>query len=235
MLALKDRFTLDKDVSIEDAVVQLSDFTGKSDQEIKKMIPQLAWNQGRARITEALISDKLGLFITVTNDQGFSASSVIRFTSSAIDFCMQFPAGVSDTREMQRNLELSDLERVGPTKPIGYLAVTDITEDGLDLEEYRRKLEQRGIKTLVITEEWGGEEVDGKFKPYHVEVLYAYDEKSLNDLLMKNARILSEAGWPVEATAFVRNLKESAQSGTELFTVIADAFGDVNNPGRKIR
>jgi len=63
--------------------------------------------------------------------------------------------------------------------------------------------------------------------------LYAYDYDALNDLLLRHSPVLWNAGWPDHPSAFVtRSRVDLVNPGCDLFDLIAEAYGDVTNPGR---
>lgn len=120
---------------------------------------------------------------------------------------------------------LDDLRLVGPAKPLGNLPISTIVEDcHVDVTALRRELEQKGLKTLQLSQNESS---------ISSGALYAYDEKALSTLLQNHADVLKKAGWPIEPVAFIRNLHVVAPLESDLFNVIADAYGDKTNPGRK--
>lgn len=120
---------------------------------------------------------------------------------------------------------LNDLKLVGPEKPIGFLPVdTLIKICKIDPERIKEELEWRGLKTIIMNKRESG---------VPNGVLYVYDENSLKLLLDKNRTILENAGWPTNPESFVRHLKNIVGYGTDLFDLIADAFGDKTNFHRK--
>jgi hypothetical protein len=136
-----------------------------------------------------------------------------------------------DPAEKRAHLEqgigelLDDLRKVGPEKPLGYLPISTLVKIcRVNLGQMEEELKQRGLKTVVLGEEES--EVDGG-------ALYAYDEQALSSLLENNRTTLQESGWPTEPEAFVQHLKVSAGHKTDLFDLIAEAFGDKTNPLRK--
>ena len=120
---------------------------------------------------------------------------------------------------------LNDLRKVGPEKPIGYLPLSTLTEIcHVDPKVMEEELKKQGLKILILT----GEEtrvVSG--------ALYVYSEESLSQFLKEREAILKKAGWPITPDSFIRHLKFYADRKTDLFDLIADAFGDKTNPGRK--
>ena len=120
---------------------------------------------------------------------------------------------------------LNDVKRVGPEKPLGYVAISDLTDVcKIDPSKLKKELEQKGLKTILFGQ--GESIVNG-------EALYVYDENSLKSLLDNNHTMLVKSGWPTEPESFVRNLNTPVDQGTDLFDLIADAFGDKTNIGRK--
>lgn len=122
---------------------------------------------------------------------------------------------------------LRDLTRVGPLKPVGYMPIRFLELRGHRIDDLRAQFEARGLKTCVTdpvtSGTWSG-------------ALYVYDEPALNAFLRERSDMLAEAGWPVEAEAFVKKLDaDTAPSPSPLFDLIADAFADTQNPGRTDR
>jgi len=116
----------------------------------------------------------------------------------------------------------SGIEAVGPTKPLGHYPIPEETG-----EEARKKLidkyEKRGLKTYLF-------DSTGRGLYY---LLYVFDEESLQELLSRRKKILLEKLWPLKAPDFVRMVAiDQVPSKTKLYTVIAEAFNDENNPGR---
>ncbi len=117
-------------------------------------------------------------------------------------------------------LYFNDLN-VQKEKPMGYVSV-DSLELLKQVKSDQRNLEARGIKTLWVR--------PGETRLFSDPVLYVWDEKSLQDLLTRNKQTLDSAGWPSMPEEFVRKVIQAyAPSGTALFDLIADAFGDKTN------
>ncbi|MEO6509084.1 MAG: hypothetical protein ABIO02_03955 [Patescibacteria group bacterium] len=120
---------------------------------------------------------------------------------------------------------LNDLRNVGNDKPLGYLPLTTLIEVcKVDPQAIRTELENRGLKTIVLKQEECS--ISGG-------ALFAYHQEALEHHLEKNKKILLSNGWPTEPEKFIRHLNVVAAQKTELFNVIADAYGDKTNPGRK--
>ncbi len=133
--------------------------------------------------------------------------------------------GKKEGVEKDKEALLDDLRLVGSHKPLGYLPIETLIDIcHVDPEAFAKEMNARGLKTLRLNREesavWSG-------------ALYVYDEHSLSQHLESHRELLQSEGWPTEAEAFVRNLRVHAKTGTELFNVIADAFSDKDNPGRK--
>ena len=120
---------------------------------------------------------------------------------------------------------LSDLRQVGPEKPLGYLPIeTLIKICKVSPESIEKELHEKGLKTLRLQDEETNV-VGG--------ALYAYDENALQELLTTHQELLKKEGWPSENEPFIRHLIVHADRKTDLFNLIADAFNDRTNPGRK--
>ncbi len=117
---------------------------------------------------------------------------------------------------------LNDLRKVGPSKPLGYLPISTITElCGVTVEDMIQEAEQKGLSTRII------------YGNVYSGALYVWDETALNSHLAKHSNILGEAGWPMETVPFIEMTdRVTAPSKTPLFDLIADAYGDSRNPGR---
>jgi hypothetical protein len=126
-----------------------------------------------------------------------------------------------------RKKYLNDLLDVGPKKPLGYLPLSTIRGHcKVNPEDIAQYLQQKGMEVRLWHE---------SFCRVSSGALYAYDAKALQDLLDKNAPILTEAKWPTAAEQFVNHVAtELAPSYTPLFDVVADAFADQNN-GLRLR
>lgn len=123
------------------------------------------------------------------------------------------------------NKLMDDLRQVGPQKPLGYLPIdTLIKICKTSPESVEKELHEKGLKTLRLQDEETNV-VGG--------ALYAYDENSLQELLTTHQELLTKEGWPINSESFIRNLVVHAPQKTDLFNLIADAFNDQTNPGRK--
>ena len=120
---------------------------------------------------------------------------------------------------------LDNLLKVGPNKPVGYLPLSTLENMKINVQELQHELEDRGITTIILNPD---ESNVGS------GALYAYDKESLRQLLQKNELILKKSNWPTDPDSFILYLKNNAWAKTNLFNVIADAFGDYKNRGRKI-
>jgi hypothetical protein len=118
---------------------------------------------------------------------------------------------------------LSEIRDLGPEKPMGYLPINFIEELGSTIGEEMSQAKKNGHDHLLVGPETG---VIGG-------ALYIYDIESLQSLIDDNRNILKKADWPIAPKALVEKIStEHAPIKTELFNVIADAFGDSSNPNR---
>jgi hypothetical protein len=125
------------------------------------------------------------------------------------------------------NCVTEDLLNVGSNKPMGYMPIQTL-EESLDKDQIKDLIYELVFKGLTITfaDENECAVVSG--------ALYAWDQKALNTLLCKNKETLIKEGWPIEAEIFVRHsMTNSAEPMTDLFDLIADAYNDKSNTGRK--
>lgn len=124
---------------------------------------------------------------------------------------------------IEKERTLNDLRNVGINKALGYLAKDIINACGIDPEEIKKELKERGICVV---------ELNGRDTNIYSGAVYVYDLNMLKEILERNKSILEEHNWPTEPESFIKNLKRQAPSNTKLFDIIADAFGDKNNSGR---
>ncbi len=112
---------------------------------------------------------------------------------------------------------LDDLYFVGKNKPLGYLPLETILESGVTLEKIKSDLEAKGLNVFALTEE-DCEVASG--------ALYAYDAEALQNILNNNVDVLIQNAVPKTALDFILWVaKFEAAPGTELFSLIAEAFG----------
>jgi hypothetical protein len=125
------------------------------------------------------------------------------------------------------NYVTEDLLDVGSNKPMGYMPIQTL-ENCLSKEQIKDLVYELVFKGLTVTfvDENECQVVSG--------ALYAWDQKALTRLLCKNKETLIKERWPTEAETFVRHsMKNSAETMTDLFDLIADAYNDKSNSGRK--
>jgi len=129
------------------------------------------------------------------------------------------------TKESEQKVAktLDDLRLVGPDKPVGYLPLdTLIDECQVNPLVLAAELRQKGLQTMILNEETSGVHDRG--------ALYAYDPLSLQALLDSNRQTLETAGWSTDPQAFILSLKDFVPQGTDLFDLIAAAFGTKAHP-----
>jgi hypothetical protein len=125
----------------------------------------------------------------------------------------QMLRGVGDPRIP--DLILDDLRNVGPNKPIGYLPISTIKNQGVDIDQLVSELGIKNLETVIVK-----------------DFLYVFHRESLTQLLAVNQNILIENNWPVDVEGFIENITHiRAESGTPLFKLIAHAFADYTNRG----
>jgi hypothetical protein len=119
---------------------------------------------------------------------------------------------------------LDDLLSVGPEKPLGYLPLITIrNECKVDVNKLTKFLELNGKKTALFKED---ECRIGS------GALFAYDQEKLQSLLTTNAEILKKYNWTTDANLFVKyiaRVNANYKTQSDLFNLIADAFGDSRN------
>ena len=128
-----------------------------------------------------------------------------------------------------RNKHIDDLDRVGKKKPMAYLPLNTIRYNNQqDPAVILEQMKQRGFyaEILMNNEPTSRISDDGW--------LFVADLDSLSKLLNKNADLLDEYGWPTDPGKFIKRttIRGSAHPNTKLFDLIADAYGDYENPGR---
>lgn len=111
---------------------------------------------------------------------------------------------------------IDDLEKVGPRKPLGYLPLQYFIDYKIDIGRVKQYLQSKGLMLLELTEAECG---------VASGALFAYNYEALSKLLHENRKLLQGEGWPDTPEAFTRHLKVKASQGTELYKVIALAYG----------
>ena len=108
---------------------------------------------------------------------------------------------------------------IGPDKPLGSYGFSGFWTLCKALWRHRRPF--RGADTLIVPGPSGGLWV------------YAWGPNTIQRLLDEHLDVLSLWNWPTEPRAFVERVRaEPVQTGTKLYDLIADAYGDRLNPGR---
>lgn len=113
---------------------------------------------------------------------------------------------------------LSDLYRVGPEKPLGYLPLNTLEVIcGVGRAEMIALLESKRLQVILFTNQsetnvWSG-------------ALYAYDAEALARVLNEGRQTLEQNGWPTEPDPFVRYLYVTA-TDPDLYRLIMVAFSD---------
>lgn len=232
MLTPSNSLPLNQKISPEDAIAELSNFLGWNDQQVTEKIHQLKTENSNVTIAmEKGVRDQR-VYVSVAYADGKQSTTCIVLLNSKeeenpIYIHGTYPVGTStEYKEAERVKCLSDLERVGQNKPVGWMAIKSLTEAGqiANIEQYRARLTKNGVKTLLLSFE-ESEVASG--------ALFAYHEEALKNMLNRNRALLENNGWPTEPVAFIYYLKNQAPRGTDLFNFIADTFSDFNNDGRK--
>ena len=110
---------------------------------------------------------------------------------------------------------LSDLLKVGPDKPVGYLPLSTLESMEVDIDNLSNELRKKGlvVKRLSTQE---SRVASG--------ALYVYDREALRQLLYESRYILAMHEWPLDPDEFVLHLKVLAPRGP-LHDLISRAFG----------
>lgn len=118
---------------------------------------------------------------------------------------------------------MSDLWRVGPTKPLGYLPLSTLKRHGFEAGALAAHFDRLGFGTR-------------RFSPRETVIasgaLYVF-HRTLADLLYEYRALLASYGWPTEPQAFVQKVAtvEVPEDGSApLHHLIARAFGDPRVP-----
>lgn len=136
------------------------------------------------------------------------------------------PDSISDA---EIGVVLDEVRTVGPLKPMGYVPLITLTELCMrGVDEFAEELRDEGKLTYLAPDEERCIVKTG--------ALYAWDEIALSGLLTANRTILGSNGWPVRHRDFVKRVSYArARPFTDLYNVVADAFGDKTDKKRKIR
>jgi hypothetical protein len=112
---------------------------------------------------------------------------------------------------------LSDLYRVGPDKPIGYLPLSTIKKAGAEPRRLYKEMKGRGLSAHLFSE--GESQVCSG-------ALYVWDVHSLQKLLDINTDILDAAGWPRAAEEFVKRVVVDFAEYGSIYELVGVAFAD---------
>ena len=127
---------------------------------------------------------------------------------------------------MQHRPELADLMTVGENKPIGHLSQEFLNKiSGFDKEDLLNTIKERNLSWIEIAA-----------KNCHITdgALFVYHEAALQKVLDENKQLLEDESWPTDAMDFItHHANHIAEPGTDLFNLVADTYGDTDNPGRK--
>lgn len=117
---------------------------------------------------------------------------------------------------------LNFLRDVGSRKPIGYLPKTTLLQKGgITVEAMREELEAKGLKVIDFDDE-DTLVISG--------ALVAYDPIALPQVLENGRKVLEKNDWSTDPEDFVYNCMQILVTDQDLYNLIADAFGDVENP-----
>lgn len=118
-----------------------------------------------------------------------------------------------------------EFAKVSAVKPVGYETVKFLQDQcHQDPLLLGRKLEERGLKTLLLT---------GAACSMSSGALYAYHDAALSSMLRERSGVLAEKCWPLTAEGFIRRIAiDWAEEKTPLFDLIADTFNNKTHPGR---
>jgi hypothetical protein len=119
---------------------------------------------------------------------------------------------------------LSDIQSVGFTKPVGYLPLSTIREDGGSVKVLSAEAKRKGFIVRLFRKN----EV-----PIVSGALFVADPVTLTKLLEKNKNTIKAFGWSSNPHTFLEEIAtRQAPRKTKLFDVVADAFADPENQGR---
>lgn len=113
---------------------------------------------------------------------------------------------------------MQDLWQVGPKKPLGYLPLDTIKHIcDQDVEAVREACENRGLKTLLFSED---------ACTVRSGALYVYDHDALDEMLSNNLTTLVRANWPTEPEAFIQGVATTFAEDSALYELVARTFAD---------
>jgi len=157
-------------------------------------------------------------FVQTIDMQEVEDEAILAFLQKR-ELLSQEDLGTSAEKFLEKTRDLT----LGPDKTMGYVMIDDQTKVEM-FHSVAELLEARGNKAMIIGPS------DSHF---NFPVLFTWNEQYLQELIDKNADVIKAAGWSTTPEAFVKRVaNESVESSSELFDLVADAFGDKKNPGR---
>jgi hypothetical protein len=124
-----------------------------------------------------------------------------------------------DDLKIEKSAVLSNLTRVGPAKPIGYLPLYTI-RNLLEMEPHMlaQEARTRGLSTAL-------------FEPNQCCIksgaLYVFDRSSLERLIQSSNSVLAASHWPFDADQFIARIaSEWIDQAHPVALVVNRAFGE---------
>jgi hypothetical protein len=112
---------------------------------------------------------------------------------------------------------LNDLFWVGPSKPLGYLPISTIKDEGKSVRDIMEWAGNVGIRCVAFTE------FESRVSSGAV---YVWHESALQALLDSNRDILTRTEWPIIANDFVSQVVTENARDPALYELIGVAFND---------
>jgi hypothetical protein len=110
---------------------------------------------------------------------------------------------------------LSDLTRVGPSKPVGYLPLSAFGKLPIDKKKTIDSLREKGLTVVVL-----------RRSRVASASIYVYDKHTLQPLLDGSRSMLESHGWPDKAAGYIEALHTDRAWDPLLYNFVAMTFGD---------
>jgi hypothetical protein len=131
-------------------------------------------------------------------------------------------AALEYTQYVREKLEaqawLNQLRKVGEKKPLGYVPIRVLTKFKVEIENFRKQLEESGINTIIVQDE-----EDSALFGYH---------QSLEKMIQDNANTIKKSGCPTNVEGYIAYIYTrhiSSEENQEFFDFIADTYADHTN------
>jgi hypothetical protein len=123
-----------------------------------------------------------------------------------------------DLKEINKELILSSLNNVGPSKSLGYLPLQTVHKQlSMKADDLARLIREKGLQAKIFSVEECC---------INSGAIYVYDLGALQNILDKDRAILEANTWPSDADQFVRHVaKFWLELNHPVYPVIQRAFG----------